>query len=190
VRRINQGFTLIELILVIAIIGILAVVGIGSYSQATVKSRDTQRKGDLNQIVKGLESFNIEVGRYPADDENGNILCPTYNESTSQVSDTNCFGALTASIGDSNINVSSKRYTTSVFISKLPTDPDHNRKYYYERTATGFALYTSLENPEDRDIVADEDDQPTVWDINCGSGTSTFSCNYKLSDSGLVRVKL
>ena len=185
-----NGFTLIELLLVIAIIGILAVVGIGSFSQATVKSRDTQRKGDLNQIVKGLESFNIEVGRYPADDENGNILCPTYNESTSQVSDTNCFGALTASIGDSNINVSNKIYTTSIFISKVPTDPDNNRKYYYERTATGFALYASLENSEDRDIVVDESGVSTVWDTNCGSGTTTFSCNYKLSDAGLVRVKL
>lgn len=181
---------MIELLLVIAIIGIIAVVGIGSYSQATVKSRDTQRKGDLNQIVKGLESFNIEVGRYPADDGNGNILCPAYNESTSLVSDTNCFGALTASIGDSNINVSNKIYTTSIFISKVPTDPDDNRKYYYERTATGFALYASLENPEDRDIVVDDSGVSTVWDTNCGSGTSSFSCNYKLSDAGLVRVKI
>ena len=48
---------MIELILVMAIIGILSVIGIGSFTQATVKSKDTQRKNDLNQIAKALELY-------------------------------------------------------------------------------------------------------------------------------------
>jgi prepilin-type N-terminal cleavage/methylation domain-containing protein len=183
VRTDNRGFTLIELILVMAIIAILAVVGIGSYTQATLKARDTQRKNDLNQIAKALESFNNEVGRYPLDDDNGNMTCPDY--ANGSLVEASCYGSITADIGDSNKVVANKVYTEAVFMEKLPIDPTLGKRYIYEKTSSGFSLYMAIENPEDRDVVVDDLGNKTTWDIDCGS----VECNYKLSETGLIRIK-
>ena len=51
------GFTLIELIVVISIIGILAALTMASYSTAQRQARDTQRKNDLAQYRNALENY-------------------------------------------------------------------------------------------------------------------------------------
>ncbi len=182
VRRKMRGFTLIELILVMAIVGILAVVGIGAFTSATVKSRDTQRKNDLNQIAKALESFINDVGRYPLVDADGIMTCPEYDGSV--LTEKSCYGSLMADIGDSNSEV----YTKAYYMVKIPTDPDKSRKYIYKKTDTGYALYTALENAEDRDVVKDTDGSNTNWDSDGGMCGTNISCTYKLTDTGLVRI--
>lgn len=61
----RRAFTLIELLIVIAIIGILAAVVIVLLSSAKPKARDAQRKSDLNQIGKALELYHSENDLYP-----------------------------------------------------------------------------------------------------------------------------
>jgi prepilin-type N-terminal cleavage/methylation domain-containing protein len=48
------GFTLIEILVVIAIVGVLAVIAFVYFGGATVKARDTKRMSDLNQIGRFL----------------------------------------------------------------------------------------------------------------------------------------
>ncbi|OGM11461.1 hypothetical protein A2Z22_00220 [Candidatus Woesebacteria bacterium RBG_16_34_12] len=62
----QKGFTLIELILSMAIIGILATFMVVNFKKSGVRSRDTQRINDLNQYTEALELYaNNHNGVYP-----------------------------------------------------------------------------------------------------------------------------
>ncbi len=61
------GFTLLELLIVIAIIGILVAIGTASYSNAQKKSRDARRQGDLKAIQNAMEQYYANHGgNYPS----------------------------------------------------------------------------------------------------------------------------
>lgn len=60
------GFTLLELLIVIVIIGILALLIIPNITSAPKKARDTQRKTDLRAVQKGLEEYFTSNNAYPA----------------------------------------------------------------------------------------------------------------------------
>lgn len=63
----KQAFTLIELLVVITIIGILASIGLNSFTSAQIKSRDVKRKTNLKQISDSLEAYYNDHGQYPAE---------------------------------------------------------------------------------------------------------------------------
>lgn len=63
----SKGFTLIEMLVVISLIGILAALGLVSFASAQKQARDTTRKSDLKQYQTSLEVFgNIAGGVYPS----------------------------------------------------------------------------------------------------------------------------
>jgi len=51
----TRGFTLIELMIVVAVVAILATIALPAYQEHVRKTRRTQAKVDLNEIVQGLE---------------------------------------------------------------------------------------------------------------------------------------
>jgi len=61
----NSGFTLMELLIVMAILGLLATIGLGSFRSSQMKGRDAQRKSDLGQIQKALEMYYNDYSGYP-----------------------------------------------------------------------------------------------------------------------------
>lgn len=68
-KRTNKknGFTLIELIVVVTIIAVLTVVGVVSYSGTSKKARDSRRMADLEKIRIALELYRQGLGStYPA----------------------------------------------------------------------------------------------------------------------------
>lgn len=64
-RKNNRGFTIVELLIVIVVIGILAALVIVTYNGIQQKARDTERKTDINAIASHLEAYNAQNGRYP-----------------------------------------------------------------------------------------------------------------------------
>ena len=65
-RSFVRGFTLIELIIVMVILGILATVFVAQYPASLDRSRDTQRQSDSKQYQTALESYaSRNNGLYP-----------------------------------------------------------------------------------------------------------------------------
>lgn len=65
----KKGFTLVELMVVMAIIAILATAGVSSYGSYIKRARDTARFADLKAIETALISYQSVNGRYPSSDD-------------------------------------------------------------------------------------------------------------------------
>lgn len=65
-KKRNQGFTIVELLIVIVVIGILALLVITTYSGIQQKARNQQRQSDLASLQTQLEAFYQEKGYYPS----------------------------------------------------------------------------------------------------------------------------
>ena len=69
------GFTLTELMIVVAIIGILASIGIPKFSQLIAKSHESTTRANLGAIRAALSIYYGDVeGFYPSDDLTGSLL--------------------------------------------------------------------------------------------------------------------
>jgi prepilin-type N-terminal cleavage/methylation domain-containing protein len=63
----KKGFTMIELLVVISIIGILAALALVSFTSSQKQARDTKRKSDIKQYQNLLEGFaNKTNGTFPS----------------------------------------------------------------------------------------------------------------------------
>lgn len=68
-RKLNQkGFTIIELLVVIVIIGILVALTLPNLFSAQARGRDTDRKNELKNLQQKLESYFNDNDAYPAGD--------------------------------------------------------------------------------------------------------------------------
>jgi prepilin-type N-terminal cleavage/methylation domain-containing protein len=61
----QKGFTLIELMVVISIIGTLSTIALTSLNGARAKARDARRFSDMEQIRTALEVYRAMNGHYP-----------------------------------------------------------------------------------------------------------------------------
>jgi len=64
-KRFQKGFTIVELLIVIVVIGILAALVITTYSGIQEKGRNTERTTDLKAIQGQLEAYYASNGVYP-----------------------------------------------------------------------------------------------------------------------------
>jgi general secretion pathway protein G len=153
----KKGFTMIELLIVMVILAIVLSIGIGNFISSQIKARDSQRKGDLQNIVRALEIYYNDKGEYPIGSSNAGIAGQTW--------------------GDPFVDPDNP--TETVYMNVLPDDP--RAAYYYESTdGTDFKIYALLENENDGDLVKDENDNIMVYSgTNCQTGT----CNYGIAST-------
>jgi prepilin-type N-terminal cleavage/methylation domain-containing protein len=74
---VKKGFTLLELLIVISIIGILVTVAAASYSSAQKKARNSRRMSDMQAIQNAAEQYYSDnVSQYPANETFGTTYLP------------------------------------------------------------------------------------------------------------------
>ena len=66
-KKVQQGFTLIELMIVVAIIGILAAIAIPAYQDYTIRSKVTELVNAAGVCKTGVAEFYQSKGVMPAD---------------------------------------------------------------------------------------------------------------------------
>ena len=68
-RRASRGFTLLELMVVIVIIGVLAALIAPNIISRVGQAKVTAAKADLSNIMNALKMYKLDNGRYPSSDQ-------------------------------------------------------------------------------------------------------------------------
>lgn len=144
--RKGKGFTLIELMVVIAIILILALIAIPAYRNMQDRARKSRVQSDLRTLANALQMFYTDWNTYPV-------------QGTAARLSSNNAGAELMGVSGASVNVSGAVSATGergpiTYIEKLPIDPFdvQNGSYYYQSNnvsgaATAYVLYSITTAP-------------------------------------------
>jgi prepilin-type N-terminal cleavage/methylation domain-containing protein len=78
-RRNSAGFTLIELMIVVAVIGILAAISIPLYGSVQQRARISKVQADLRAIAAAVSADQAHTGNFPPEIAAGQIAGPFLN---------------------------------------------------------------------------------------------------------------
>ncbi len=113
----KKGFSFVELLVSVTIIGILATVGIVTYTEFVKSSRDAKRKGDLEQIRGALEMYRSKNSSYPVSITFGGDIC----------------------------DPAPGGCTSGTYLKTIPKDPKSTLNYYYTSDGLTYTLGAYLE---------------------------------------------
>jgi prepilin-type N-terminal cleavage/methylation domain-containing protein len=166
----RRGFTIIELIIVITIMGILLVLAVVNLRGTQVNSRDEQRKANVEAIAQNLEVFfrsgtdgSASVGRYPSTGIVGNettilrdidpksLISPSSTTSSlvAATNDTQTVAGITPAPNSSNdvyVYQPMKTIDGGTTWTRCTGGSDECRRfniYYWQETDNTVVMYTS-----------------------------------------------
>ncbi len=116
----QQGFTLIELMIVVAIIGILAAVAIPAYQDYTIRSQVSEGMSLTSGVKTAVSEFVQTNGAYPSNNANAGIATTITGNYVSSV--TNASGVITVTYSNTgsqsaNAQINGKTMVLSAFTS-------------------------------------------------------------------------
>ena len=76
-KTVQKGFTLIELMIVVAIIGIIAMIAIPAYQTYLIRAQIAEGLNLVGPIKQAIAEFHKDTGNYPANNAQAALLTPT-----------------------------------------------------------------------------------------------------------------
>lgn len=64
-RKLTQAFTLIELLIVVAIIAILAAIAVPNFLEAQTRAKVSRCRADMRSIATAVEAYSVDFTKYP-----------------------------------------------------------------------------------------------------------------------------
>lgn len=193
----KKGFTLVELLVVVAIIGILATIVIMNVIGAKAKARDSKRISDINEMGRLIQRYYEDIGSFP---DNVNVIPGVETKAClfpfDQAQKDSCTGVppnlpepgcdfwkegcLAGISGGAN---PARGLVTEGYISELPSDPLYkfSEKYlywYFGYEGDGAILMSKLETIEGKSISG----------AYQGSSTATSLCANPGDDLYCIKV--
>lgn len=150
-KKPTSAFTLIELLIVIALMGALVGLISGNFFNSLKKGRDVRRKADLQNVQKALELYYEDKKTYPLTDQ--------------------------LNFGDSLCEIPSDCTSGRIYMQKLPIDPSPSCQYaYVSEDGNNYYLYSSIENNQDvgPGVAKDASGNQDEYSVDCGCGNCKF----------------
>ena len=115
----QKGFTIIELLIVIVVIGILAGIVITTYSGIQAKARNAVRQTDIQSIQTQLEAYYSQNGHYPS---NADLSSATWRATNMPSLDTNALIDPSSGQTISNVTIADNSTGQAKEYSYYPVD--------------------------------------------------------------------
>ncbi|OGG17734.1 hypothetical protein A3D78_02820 [Candidatus Gottesmanbacteria bacterium RIFCSPHIGHO2_02_FULL_39_14] len=119
----QSGFTLIEILIVIALIGIIGTAFLSNFFSSIARGRDSRRKQDLRSIAQALELYYSDNQSYPD------------------------------SLPAVGVKFTHPDNPDTLYLQETPGDPQTDKIYCYESDGSWYRLTANLENTSDPDVL-------------------------------------
>ena len=122
-KKVQQGFTLIELMIVVAIIGILAAIAIPAYQDYTIRAQVSEGLNLAAGAKAAVTEFYQDQGRYPANQSEAGLANATSinGNYVSQVAVTAGTGVLSVTYSNTGNQKANKNINAAI-LTMTPTD--------------------------------------------------------------------
>ena len=146
-NRKESGFTIVELLIVIVVIGILAALVLNTFQGVQARARDTERRTDINVIATQLEVYHSDYGYYP-----DGTTAAAADASCGEGDDESCV-ITTGMLAGLDAEALNAPDGTAMAVSANPAGATTDYTYYYDITGAtcaaghcdSFLLSTDLE---------------------------------------------
>lgn len=134
-----QGFTIVELMVVIAIIALLAALSVVGVQAARAKANNSKVQHDLEQIRKAMDTLGNDTGMWPGGQEINEINTVGSNE----ICANGCTQGLSSPTSGLIATDGSFDNWSGPYMQEMPLDP-WGHEYFFD---TDYRIKTSAEEP-------------------------------------------
>lgn len=133
----RKGFTIVELLVVIVVIGILAAITVVSYTGVTTRADKAANQSNANSVLKAAESVYADLGTYPATNATVATVIANLNASVAKVPSSIYVNNVTVtSAAPSHISYRVNAGGTGVCVGYWDPTPTAQARYIFGGAAT------------------------------------------------------